>query len=79
MLNQPQSRRFPPPCRFFSKGTCRAGEQCSFAHILQAASKQTSLPDTLASDLQAHTLSNRDQRPIASGSRRRSTVMLHRN
>ncbi|KAI8577089.1 hypothetical protein K450DRAFT_253593 [Umbelopsis ramanniana AG] len=73
MLNQPQARRFPPPCRFFSKGTCRAGEQCSFAHILQAVSKQTTLPDTLIADLQAHALSNRDQRPIASGSRRRST------
>lgn len=41
MLNQPQIRRFPPPCRFYSKGTCRAGENCLFAHILQATPMRT--------------------------------------
>jgi hypothetical protein len=71
MLNQPQARRFPPPCRFYSKGTCRAGEQCLFAHILHAVSKPSK---QLNSDLHAQSLANRDHRSSTANSRRRSTV-----
>lgn len=35
MFTSPQStKRFPPACRFFAQGQCRAGDECSFAHIL---------------------------------------------
>ncbi|OBZ81864.1 hypothetical protein A0J61_10087 [Choanephora cucurbitarum] len=27
-------KRFPAPCRFYSQGNCRAGQDCQFAHIL---------------------------------------------
>lgn len=28
------TKRFPAPCRFFTQGNCRAGQECQFAHIL---------------------------------------------
>lgn len=74
MLNLPQARRFPPPCRFYSKGTCRAGDQCLFAHILQAVSKQTKHTELPISDLRDQTVANRDHRAGGGNSRRRSTV-----
>lgn len=32
-------KRFPPICRFYSQGICRAGQDCSFAHILPFSDK----------------------------------------
>lgn len=32
--NSHSQKRFPTACRFFAQGICRAGQSCSFAHIL---------------------------------------------
>ncbi|ORE02993.1 hypothetical protein BCV72DRAFT_338323 [Rhizopus microsporus var. microsporus] len=37
MYNTP--KRFPPVCRFYSQGTCRAGQNCNFAHVLPFGDK----------------------------------------
>lgn len=34
-------KRFPPTCRFYSQGICRAGQDCSFAHILPFSDKSS--------------------------------------
>jgi hypothetical protein len=34
MYTNTNTKRFPAPCRFFSQGNCRAGQDCHFAHIL---------------------------------------------
>ncbi|KAG2175540.1 hypothetical protein INT43_001187 [Umbelopsis isabellina] len=75
MLNQPQIRRFPPPCRFYSKGTCRAGESCLFAHILQAT------PMRSESNLQKNGQSDAHSRTdhIAGVTARRSSTVRGRD
>ncbi|KAI8368424.1 hypothetical protein EDC96DRAFT_574277 [Choanephora cucurbitarum] len=43
-------KRFPAPCRFYSQGNCRAGQDCQFAHILPfTTAKLTDQPNDLNS------------------------------
>ncbi|KAI8380850.1 hypothetical protein BD560DRAFT_432038 [Blakeslea trispora] len=43
-------KRFPAPCRFYSQGNCRAGQDCQFAHILPFNSTK-SIEDQPVQDL----------------------------
>ncbi|KAI7869204.1 hypothetical protein BDF14DRAFT_1880374 [Spinellus fusiger] len=48
------TKRFPAQCRYYSQGSCRAGEECVFSHVLPLKGPQETegVADDMAHSLQ---------------------------
>ncbi|KAL0083967.1 CCCH-type zinc finger transcription factor [Phycomyces blakesleeanus] len=55
------TKRFPTPCRYYAQGSCRAGQECVFSHVLPLQGKPSEIPhpvllcpsDDMANSLQS--------------------------